>query len=231
MVNRRVVITALSALLTIQAQDTSRKVFEAVAIKPNTNGKTDSSNGSPGRLNASFTVRTLIKHAFGVPETQVVGGPAWIGSESWDIAASTGDNASPQYMEPYLQSLLADRFGFRYHRETREIPIYSLVVAKNGPKMKVHTEGGGSGMDGTGENGRSHLTARNQTMTRFLTYINRNADRPVVDNTGLSDRIRFHFGLGTRCVARFSLSFAIRGPSGPTRTEGGSEQRACLNLS
>jgi uncharacterized protein (TIGR03435 family) len=189
MLNRRIAVAALSALLTIQAQEAGRKVFEAAAIKPNHTGDTDSSRGSPGRLTASFTARALIKNAFGVPDAQIVGGPPWIGSESWDITASTGDdtNTSPKNLEPYLQSLLEDRFAFRYHRETREMPVYSLVVAKGGVKMKAHEGGPGSSSNGNG----SKMTATNLTAAQIATRLNRNVDRPVVDNTGLTSGFDF----------------------------------------
>src|SRR6185437_11017499 len=175
MLKRRLIIAALFALLTIHAQDTERKVFDAATIKPNHTGATDNSRGSTGRLTASFTARILIHHAFGLSENQISGGPPWIASESWDITASTGDNTDTTFrnLEPYLQSLLADRFAFRYHRETREVPIYSLVVAKGGLKMKAHEGGPGSSSHGDG----MKTTASNLTSTQIVAVLSRNVDR------------------------------------------------------
>lgn len=189
MLNRGIVIATLFVLPMIQAQDAARKVFEAATIKPNQTGATDNSRGSTGRLKASFTAKILIHHAFGVPENQVVGGPPWIGSESWDITASTGDNTNTSFqnLEPYLQSLLADRFAFRYHRETREVPIYSLVVAKGGVKMKPHEGGPGSSNHGDGVK----TIASNQTSTQIATMLSRNVDRVVVDKTNLTGGFDF----------------------------------------
>ena len=189
MLPRKAVVGALLALLTIRAQESPRKAFEAAAIKPNITGKTDSYSSTTGRLNGSLSVQALIRHAFDVPDFRISGGPAWIGSESWDITASTGDNTntSPRNLQPYFLSLLEDRFGFRYHRETHEIPIFSLVVAKNGPKMKAHTEGGGSSSHSDGPK----MTAINVSMGSLVTMLDRNVDRPVYDKTGLAGGFDF----------------------------------------
>jgi uncharacterized protein (TIGR03435 family) len=134
-------------------------------------------------------VRALIRHAFGVPDFQISGGPPWIASESWDITASTGNalDTSEKNVAPYLQSLLEDRFGFKYHRETRELPIYSLVVAKGGVKMKPHEGGPGSSSHGNG----SKMTASNLTAAQIAVFLNRNVDRPVYDKTGLTGGFDF----------------------------------------
>ncbi len=65
------------------------------------------------------------------------GGPSWINSERYDIEAKADGNPSAQTMEgPMLQALLEDRFNLKIHRETRDILVYELTVAKGGPKLR-----------------------------------------------------------------------------------------------
>jgi uncharacterized protein (TIGR03435 family) len=72
----------------------------------------------------------------------VEGGPGWIESERYTINAKAENNATAYVMEgPLLQTLLENRFKLEIHRETREIPVYNLVVAKGGPKLKPFQEG------------------------------------------------------------------------------------------
>ena len=72
----------------------------------------------------------------------IEGGPGWVASERYTINAKAEDNANAYVMQgPLLQTLLENRFKLKIHRETREIPIYELVVAKGGPKLKPFREG------------------------------------------------------------------------------------------
>jgi uncharacterized protein (TIGR03435 family) len=70
---------------------------------------------------------------------QIVGGPAWMDSERYDVQAKadcSGGTFSRERLQLMVQSLLEDRFQLKAHWETRELPIYNLVVAKDGPKIK-----------------------------------------------------------------------------------------------
>jgi uncharacterized protein (TIGR03435 family) len=67
--------------------------------------------------------------------SQVVGGPAWINSEGYDIDAKPAANTDPKQIWLMWQTLLADRFKLRLQRETRDLPIYDLTVAKGGPRL------------------------------------------------------------------------------------------------
>jgi uncharacterized protein (TIGR03435 family) len=76
-------------------------------------------------------------HSLTLPTSQVVGGPAWINSEGYDIEAKPRANTDSKQIWPMWQTLVADRFKPRLHRETRELPIYSLTVVKGGPKTRL----------------------------------------------------------------------------------------------
>jgi uncharacterized protein (TIGR03435 family) len=79
----------------------------------------------------------MLGHSLPLPASQVVGGPAWINSEGYDIEAQPAANTDPKQEWLMWQTLLADRFKLKLHRETRELPVYVLTAAKNGFKLPV----------------------------------------------------------------------------------------------
>src|SRR5262249_46460738 len=84
----------------------------------------------------NVTLKRLIQAAYNVRDFQISGGPGWIGSDLFDVAAKTESPVKPEQAGPMLQALLADRFQLTVRRETKEMPVYALTVAKNGPKFK-----------------------------------------------------------------------------------------------
>jgi uncharacterized protein (TIGR03435 family) len=76
-------------------------------------------------------LRLLIQLAYDVKHFQVVGGPSWVGSDRYAIEAKAADTATPDQLRAMLQSLLADRFKLTLRRETRQAPVYELVVASD----------------------------------------------------------------------------------------------------
>ena len=93
----------------------------------------------PTRLAARhLTLKGLISRAYGIDESQVSRGPTWIDADRYDIDAKVENPTSREAMLGMLRALLADRFRLRMHRETKTVPRYVLVVAKNGPKFGPH---------------------------------------------------------------------------------------------
>jgi bla regulator protein blaR1 len=133
---------------TAQPPATPLPELEAVSIKPSKSGDRlggmHASRG--GRLNANnVTLEELIRWAYQVRDFQISGAPGWVNSERYDVAAKGDGNPRYDALQPELetmfQSVLVDRFKLAFHRETRELPVYSLVVAKNGPKIHAVEEG------------------------------------------------------------------------------------------
>jgi len=90
----------------------------------------------PGQINMNYvTLRDLLIRAYSVQEFQIAG-PSWLSNERYDIAAKVPVGTSKEQSLVILQNLLIERFHLQLHRETKEVPIYELVVAKNGPKFK-----------------------------------------------------------------------------------------------
>lgn len=73
--------------------------------------------------------------AYGVKNYQI-SGPPWLDTERFSIVAKAPPGAAKEQVLVMWQNLLAQRFQLKLHRETNDIPIYELVVGKNGPKLK-----------------------------------------------------------------------------------------------
>jgi uncharacterized protein (TIGR03435 family) len=124
---------------------TAHPGFEVASIKPNSSGSGAAYiQPLPGSrlVMKNFSVLQLILSAYGVQSYQISGDPPWISSDHYDIQAKSEGNASVQQMEgPMLQALLEDRFKLMLHRETRQLPVYELTVAKGGVKLERSKEG------------------------------------------------------------------------------------------
>src|SRR5215469_7609256 len=114
--------------------------FNLASIKPNTNPAGPRWRSLPGgRFEATATLETLVTHAFGVNALQVSGVRGWIGSERFDIDAKA--EGAPQKLpeerfQRMLQTLLAERFVLKTHKESREMSVYALIVGPKGTKLK-----------------------------------------------------------------------------------------------
>ncbi len=91
----------------------------------------------PGRVHYPFiSLKALLLSAYDV-KTYQIQGPAWLDTERFDVNATMPPETTKEQFRAMLQNLLAERFKLTIHRETKELPMYSLVVAKDGPKMKA----------------------------------------------------------------------------------------------
>lgn len=93
------------------------------------------------RMNGA-QIQTLLQLAFGVEPDRIVGAPDWVRSRRYEIEAKVKPEDAPKLAKltmeqkrPMMLRLLEERFGLKYHRESRQLPIYALVVAKGGPKL------------------------------------------------------------------------------------------------
>ena len=143
-----------------------------------------------------YTLKLLIAAAYDLNPRAVSGGPGWVESDHYDIAAVTPGEARPTHDEQMamLRSLLADRFKLTFHREQKEFSIYVLGIARSGPKLKASTAAPDSppALISTVYPQRIVLPARNATMGDLASLMQRAIlDRPVVDKTGLQGRYDF----------------------------------------
>jgi len=132
-----------TGLSVARAQEPS---FEVSSVKVNTSGGDIIRMAAPagtGRFEATNApVRMLILNAYGIPAFQLAAGPSWIDSVRVDVIATTAATATREEISRMTRSLLAERFNLAVHREQREMPVYALVVARDGrlgPKLQKST--------------------------------------------------------------------------------------------
>ena len=144
-------ILALAAVLAapLLAQEPAADTFEVASVRINRTGdRTSFINTEPGGrfIATNMPLRTLITSAYDLRSFELIGAPDWTGSERVDIVAKAARAFAPaapgrpDQDKLMLRSLLADRFALRVHRETRELPIYALMLARAdgqpGPRIR-----------------------------------------------------------------------------------------------
>ena len=161
------------------------------------------------------SVQRLVQQAYGLfanghmnPLSSVTinGGPGWARSDLYEIDAKTEAPQGVATMNgPVLQAILEDRFKLRVHRESREVPVYDLTLAKGGPKLQPF-QGNCIPWDydhpnpGPDQCAKSGLTNNGADLNGFTiadlrVFFAVTLDRPVIDQTGLAGRFNFHFHL------------------------------------
>jgi uncharacterized protein (TIGR03435 family) len=134
-------IVLAMAALAVFGQPAGLPRFEVASVKPSTDRGFRTVRPLPGRLTADAPVRLLLQNAYSVQAFQIVGGPGWIDSEHFAIEAKAAGNASRDQIFLMLQGLMEVRFQLKIHRESRELPVYALVAARNGLKLSPPKEG------------------------------------------------------------------------------------------
>lgn len=116
----------------------SSATFEVASVKPNKSGDGRVMIGIPptGRYTATnVPLRMLLQQSYQLQPFQIVGGPSWISSDRFDIVGKAPDGFTPDQLRPMVRALLVDRFKLKSHLETREMPIYELVLARSDGKL------------------------------------------------------------------------------------------------
>lgn len=187
----------------------ARPSFEAASIRQNVSSETLASiRALPGgRVTVTnLSLRGILRTAYTLPDFQIVGGPDWVDRDRWDIVAKADGDLTPQQMIPMVRELLADRFGLVVRAETRELPIYTLEVARNGSlgsrlrRSEIDCEalyaaakkqGGtpppradGRPLCGTRRSPGTMMTTA-VTTEQLAQNLSQIVERPVVDRTGL----------------------------------------------
>jgi uncharacterized protein (TIGR03435 family) len=169
--------------------------FEAASVKPHqdTGERSRTRSIEPGRITVTdVTLRELILRAYDVKPYQV-SGPDWIQDNTYDVAATAGKAVSAEETRRMLGELLAERFHLVFHRETRDLPVFALVVAKGGPKFKERGDGGERTAMPDDQGG---LLFKNVSMDEFATWLSLpSMGRPVINRTGLTGSFSFHANL------------------------------------
>lgn len=192
------VVVVIATGLPLTGQQST--AFEVASVKPNDSGSPRSGTSIPpaGRFEGTnVTLLQLIKVAYRVRDVQIVGGPAWVKSDRFDVIGKIPDGAPPTSVPDMVKSLLSDRFRLIVHTEAREQPVYALVLArpdlKLGPTLRVTgCAGDGCGNTSTNEsNGSGSVRGTSRSIFDIAAWIADRVDRDVVDRTGLTEKYDF----------------------------------------
>lgn len=142
--------SALLVVITISALAAPFQSFDVASIKPNKTGNNIVFNQARGdRVTMTgYTLQMLIQSAYDLQDFQIVGGPKWLDSDRFDVTATSSSPDLLKAKQPFgptqqqlmLRSLLADRFKLAVHNETRELPVFALILARAdgrlGPELR-----------------------------------------------------------------------------------------------
>jgi uncharacterized protein (TIGR03435 family) len=200
--NVKLVGTVLGIVMTLtllalgqgpQQESSKPRVFEVASIKPNT-GSPDHSGVTTdkGRISMeNVTLKRCIRSAYGVPEAQIVGGPKWIDDDRFDINAKADWPAGDRELMIMLQSLLVERFQLSFHRESKTIQGYALVVGNGGLKAKPSAPDAGSGINSKTSARAASIEAVACTMTALAKQLSQMLHLPVADLTEANGQFDF----------------------------------------
>jgi uncharacterized protein (TIGR03435 family) len=214
--------------------------YEVASIKPSKLTNTRWSPSSDGFNVSGATLKWLLSAAFRVlGDYSLSGGPTWLNSDRYDVEAKMDPDAAEALnklsnedravvQQHMIQALLAERFGLVFHRETRDMAVYMLVVGKSGSKLheakpgdtypngiKLSNGPGGAGvmMMRGGPGGTFIVTAQGVPLSSFIPQLSGNSGRPVLDKTGLTGIYDFTL---TYALDQNASASATSDPTGPS---------------
>jgi uncharacterized protein (TIGR03435 family) len=194
-------LTHLIATMVLAASAYAQPAFEVASVKAAQQGGRPLVKSDPAQWSClNCSLEALLTQAYAVFEYQI-DGPAWMKTTRFDVAAKLPAGGARDFRQ-MLQALLTERFKMKTHRESREMPVYELVIGKGGPKLEevatpapappprpaVDRDGFPNIPGGTGLlvfNGRGRMQFRGQIMKNVAHYLSGQVDRPVLDATGL----------------------------------------------
>jgi uncharacterized protein (TIGR03435 family) len=188
---------------------------------------------------SQYSLYDLTALAYQIKGHQITG-PDWMVTERYDIQAKLPEGSRREQVPAMIQTLLAERFGMRVHRENREISVYALVVAGGGARLKACAEeevspqtAGGLIQGGTtvsaggaavsagasgeskitpGQDGNLHVENKKMTLARFADFIGRYSEHPVIDSTGLTGVYEMEFDVSGEEVRNAARAHGVAVP-------------------
>jgi len=190
---------------TQSASDAKLPVFDVITVKPNSNGDRPSIDFDGGSFSATnFSVKMLVLFAYDLKDDQLFGVPKWANELRFDMKAKVLDadlttlqHLSNDQKRSIEQTILTERFELTFHRETKVLPVYELVVDKGGPRFQPSkVEAGQIGANGLGagslhtnnHDGNADMASTAVPISSLVNVLSRQTERIVVDQTGLTAR-------------------------------------------
>lgn len=221
--------------------------FDVVSVKPHKD------EGMMMRMSYRFTpdgvsingvqIDSLLRAGFDVPMDRLLNAPEWVGSARFDIEAKVAPEDAPklkgltrQQRAAMMIPVLEDRFGLKFHHETRELEVYALVLAKGGSKLKEtppetantdappakpgnpgeeHRLRPGQMMMSSGPQG-TKLQGSGATVTSIADMLSQQMGSTVVDRTGLTDKYDYTLTFANDVAAAPPEGAQSQEPAGPS---------------
>jgi uncharacterized protein (TIGR03435 family) len=178
--------------------------FDVISVKPSKDNGTRVQFTADGMRGTAVTTQFLLFEGFGgINQNQVIGEPSWSTGDGFDIEAKVAAVDLPtlarmtfEQRRTMFQQILADRFKLIAHHETRELPIYQLVIGKNGSKLKESAPDDPASAAPRRKGimfgpGRGEVTATDASLSMVIAPLSRQLGRIIVDKTGLTGRYDF----------------------------------------
>jgi len=194
-----------SAAAATAATSAKLPAFDVIVVKPNSSGEKPSIDFDGGSFSATdISVKMLVLFAYDLKDDQLFGIPKWANEQRFDMKAKVLD-ADPAVLQHLTndekreieQTILTERFGLVFHRETKVLPVYALMVDKNGPKFQPSKiEAGQKGANGlsagslhtNNHDGNADMASTAVPISSLVNVLSRQTERIVVDQTGLTGR-------------------------------------------
>jgi len=184
-----ITVFSLMNVVAVHAQERSETkqplAFEVATVKPSDpaarGGGIRPLPGGQTYVATSAPLRMMIKLMYGITDVQIVGGPDWINTDRFDVRAKAEKPSTIDQLHEMFQTLLGDRFQLKFHRETRTLPVYVLVVEKPG-KMKLDDSPNMFDIPIKGT-GRGQVEGARVPMSYLAWFLSQQLNRPVLNKT------------------------------------------------
>lgn len=183
------VLGLIAAAALLCAQPKKPLDFDVASIKLSAPGGRGGAvrplNGGQTYVATNMPIRTIIQLMYRITPSQIVGGPDWLDNERYDIEGKTDrKGATIDQLHEMFQTLLADRFALKFHKENRQLSGFELTVDKSGPKMKVSELPNTFDIPIKGA-GRGKISGQRVPMDYLAWFFSQQLNQPVVNKTGL----------------------------------------------
>jgi bla regulator protein blaR1 len=188
--------------------------FDVISVKPSKDNRTRVQFTPDGMRGTEVITQFLIFEGFGgINQNQVIGEPPWSTADGFDIEAKVAAVDVPtlarmtfEQRRTMFQQILADRFKLVAHHETRELPIYQLMIGKNSSRLKESAPDDPASTTPRRKGmmfGPGKVTVTDGSLSMFITALSRQLGRTIVDKSGLTGNYDF------------TLEWAPEGPAPP----------------
>ncbi len=153
---------------------------------------------------------SILIEAFGVQPSQIEG--SGLEDQRYDITAKVPEGTTKDGLDVMLQNLLIDRFGLKFHHQSRVMAVYELTVAKSGSKLK-ESDGSSTETSGRYINGVIKLTLGRSTVRDLAGQLGTEVERVIVDKTGLKGVYDFRLEYSREGLRPLGPAPAVQDPA------------------